>query len=66
MAKANTGPRTNGPRAISFKAPTRAPTRANPAIAKSSVDGTRTASSAAVPASSAINKPAAAGRNTDR
>src|SRR6266508_1887327 len=66
IANANIGPSTRGPCVISFSAPTRAPTRASPAIASSSVGGTRTARSAAVLANSAISRPAATGRYTDR
>ena len=65
-ANAKMGPKTSGPCVISFRAPTRAPINANPAIASSNVEGTSTARSAAVVANTAISRPAAAGRYTDR
>ena len=66
IANARIGPSTSRPLVISFRAPTRAPRSANPAIARSNADGTRVARSAAVLANSAIDTPAATGRYTDR
>ena len=66
IANAKIGPYVSGPVAISFTAAIRAPSNARPAIVSSSTGGTRSASSVAVLANSAIPSPTTPGRKIDR